>query len=76
MKGFLIIDQQKNAVVIPAEDIDYMLRHKGSDWYKKLLANVRNHDRKSDLFKSVSEYLKTGGFSNDTTAGADHITEA
>lgn len=60
-RGFLLIDQEMNAVVLPykREDvppdmIDFF------DSLRESIKDVQQHSRKSDLEMTIREYLKTG----------------
>lgn len=60
-RGFLLIDQKMNAVVLPykREDVPPDMIDL-FDLLKESMKDVRQHSRKSDLEKTIREYLKTG----------------
>lgn len=59
-RGFLLIDQKMNAVVLPykREDVPPDMIDL-FDLLKESMKDVRQHSRKSDLEKTIREYLKT-----------------
>lgn len=67
-KGFLLIDESKNAVILSPQEIKEL-----PDLYKHLtnhdvLASIRKHKTRAELNKSISEYL-SGGW--EETEGCD-----
>lgn len=58
-RGFLLIDQQKNTVIIPVDDSDFVefLRYKTNG--PNILDNVRQHSTMKELDTDVRAYLKS-----------------
>ena len=58
-RGFLLIDQQKNTVIIPADDPDFVefFRYKTNG--PSILENVRQHSTIKELDTDVRAYLKS-----------------
>lgn len=59
MKGFLLIDKQKNSVVIPLNNEFLKEYFKG----KELYDSIRKHKTQAELLNEVKKYLR--GDEND-----------
>lgn len=61
VRGFLLIDQNMNAVVLPykREDVPPDMIDL-FDSLRESMKDVRQHSRKSDLEKTIRDYLKNG----------------
>jgi len=59
-KGFLLLDQSKNTVIIPVGDMDALLDLVGIDrsTFRKRLCTVNQHKTKAELDRDISSYLK------------------
>ena len=59
-RGFLLLDQEKNTVMIPAGDLDALLDLIGIDrsTFRKRLCTVNQHKTKAELDRDISSYLK------------------
>ena len=62
VRGFLLIDQGMNVVILPykREDVPPDMIDL-FDSLKESIKDVQQHSRKSDLEMTIREYLKTGG---------------
>lgn len=60
MQGFLIIDPQKNTVIVPVRDEFLTETFKNKEIYN----NIKKHKTQSELLNEVKAYLK-GGESDD-----------
>ena len=58
MKGFLLIDPAKNAVVIPSELWAAFIQSLCKEDRKEIMAAIRLHDTQSELIATLREYLR------------------
>jgi len=60
MQGFLLIDPQKNTVVVPVRDEFLTETFRNNEIY----TNIKKHKTQAELLNEVKNYLK-GGESDD-----------
>ena len=57
-RGFLLIDQQKNTIILPVEDPDLVEFMRYKDGYKRALDRAHTHKTLKELDDDIRKYLK------------------
>lgn len=57
-RGFLLMDQKMNTIILPFDDPDFAELYRHRDDYKKAMDAVHQHDTLKSLDADVRKYLK------------------
>lgn len=61
MKGFLIIDINKNSVEVSPEEFRIMLEAVGNGRWREILCRTRRHEKRTELYDTVRRFLNEEG---------------
>jgi len=58
MKGFLIIDGNKNSLEVSPDEFSDMMKALGSGRWHEILVRTRQHKKRTELYDTVRKFLE------------------